>query len=272
MLKHVKSNGEAFLDLYKQVLDGDTSAPRGLEIKEIRDCKFSIDPRYPFTSFKDRKLNLAYLAAELHWYLLGNRYDMSICKYSSMWSKLIQKDGGLNSNYGQTIFDDDNQFGWVCDELIRDPDSRRAVFIIGEKEYLSNDVNDQRCCQFIQFMIRDNTLECFVYFRSNDVSWGLTNDVFTLVEIFKYVYATLVQYMPKLNLGMYHHTAVSMHVYEHHYKMLETIIKKGMKGFYEVPFLSTTNPDEYRWLRDHYDGTPPPYFTYASKIMEMKNG
>lgn len=271
MLKLVRDNGQRFLNLYKAVMDGDVCSPRGSEIKEVRNYSFSIDPNYPFTSFVDRNLNTSYLAAELHWYLVGDRYDISICNFGSTWKNLIQKDGGLNSNYGQTIFGVDNQFDWVCEELIRDPSSRRAVLIIGEKSYLDKEVNDQRCCQFIQFMIRNDELQCYVYFRSNDAVWGVSNDVFTLVEIFKYVYAVISQYMPKLKLGLYNHTAASMHVYEKHYDMLEKIIKKGMRGFYEVDFASTSNPSEYEWLRNNRSGKPPEYYSYATKLMEMKN-
>lgn len=270
MLKHVEQNRDSFLTLYKDVLDGQKYSPRGLEIKEVRDYKFSIDPRYPFTSFKARNLNLAYLAAELLWYLRGDRFDLSICEYGSMWSTLIQKDGGLNSNYGQTIFGKDMQFNWVCSELVRDPDSRRAVFIIGEKDYLNVGVSDQRCCQYLQFMIRDNMLDCFAYFRSNDVCWGVSNDIFTLVEIYKYVYAVISQYLPKVKLGMYHHTATSMHVYSKHYDMLEKIIKQGASGFYEVPFCTTTNPAEFNYLAERKEDFPPSHFSYANRLLEMK--
>ena len=261
-------NCRAFLELYRQVLNGDTYSPRGLEIKEVRNCSFTLDPRYPFTSFCARNLNLKYLAAELIWYLRGDRYDLSICDYGSMWKGLIQADGGLNSNYGQTIFGKDKQFAWVIEELVRDPDSRRAVFIIGEKDYLSNDVNDQRCCQYIQFLIRDNELECYTYFRSNDVSWGVSNDVFTLVEIFKLVYVTLVGYIPGLKLGKYVHTATSMHVYERHYEMLERIVEDGVSGFYEIPFVLPEAPTDFERLLIPTTKTLVPY---TLRIREMLN-
>lgn len=270
MLNYVKKNRDVFLKLYKDVLNGATYSPRGLEIKEVQNCKFVIDPRYPFTSFSYRNLNLSYLAAELMWYLRGDRFDLSICEHGAMWKTLIQEDGGLNSNYGQTIFGINNQFQWVIDELIRDNDSRRAVMIIGEKEYLYDYINDQRCCQYIQFMIRNGELNCYVYFRSNDVSWGVSNDVFTIVEIFKYVYAYLQQFIPNLKLGMYEHNATSMHVYEKHYAMLEDIINTGKDGFYEVPFQVEPKEHEFRWLRNH---NPKEHYTgigdYSNRILEM---
>lgn len=269
MDKLAKENAQAFLTVYNDILTkGEVRKPRGQETLEILNYAFTINPMYPLVSFNARKLNIQYAVAELIWYLVGQRYDISICEFGSMWKSLIQSDGGLNSNYGQTIFGH-NQFDWVVSELVRDPDSRRAVFIIGEKDYLRPDVNDQRCCQYIQFLIRNNTLSCYSYFRSSDAIWGMTNDVFTLVEIFKYVYLSIKMYKPTLKLGTYTQQATSFHIYEKHYQMLKDLLKEGMDGYYQVNIPMPTNPAEFVWLRQNGWKNPnvPPYFQYANVLL-----
>lgn len=267
----IMDNAEIFLSMYRDVLyDGVQRSPRGFKTLEIMNYSITIDPRYPLTSFNARELNLSYAAAELWWYLRGNRYDLSICDYGSMWKSLIQEDGGLNSNYGQTIFNLDDQFGWVVEELIRDQDSRRAVMIIGDKSYLSEKVNDQRCCQFIQYCIRDNELHCYANFRSSDAIWGFTNDTFTLVEIMKYVYVQLAMFIPNLKLGTYTHNAISFHVYERHWSTLEKLVESGMDGFYLVDLVQPSIPEEFVWLGNNNDPYEVPVeYLYAARICEM---
>lgn len=244
-----QQNARTFLNMYKDILVlGDTRKPRGTVTREILDYSFTIHPEYPCITFEDRGFNLRYAAAELIWYLVGDRYDLSICEFGSMWKTLIQSDGGLNSNYGQTIFGD-GQFKWVVEELSGDPDSRRAIFIIGDKLYLRPDVNDQRCCQTIQFLIRDGYLSCFVNFRSSDAVWGVTNDIFTLCEIMKYVWLAIKHRgYPDLKLGYYHQRAISLHVYEKHFEMVEKILHKGMGGFYEINIPQAKRPQDYSFF------------------------
>lgn len=264
-----RSNAEILISMYTELLyGGEERAPRGQKTIEIMNYSVTIDPLYPITSFVSRDLNLSYAAYELWWYLRGNRYDLSICNYGNMWKNLIQKDGGLNSNYGQTIFGEDDQFGWVIEELIRDQDSRRAVMIIGDKSYLNESVNDQRCCQFIQFCIRDGKLNCYASFRSSDAVWGFTNDTFTLVEIMKYVYVQLLMFLPDLKLGEYTHNAISFHAYERHFKALEKLTKMGMEEFYLIDVTQPTIPEEFVWLRDNGLGNKPE-LAYPKRIVEM---
>lgn len=248
-IDHAHQNGHVFLEMYKDIMKhGVTRNPRDTVTKEVLDYSFTIHPQYPCITFSDRGFNLKYAAAELIWYLIGDRYDTSICNYGSMWSTLIQGDGGLNSNYGQTIFGD-GQFKWVVEELIRDPDSRRAVFIIGDKSYLRPDVNDQRCCQFIQFLIRDGYLNCYVHFRSSDAVWGVTNDIFTLCEIMKYVWLSLTFYgYSTLKLGYYHQRAISLHIYERHFEMINNLISNKMDGFYVIDIPQAKRPQDYSFF------------------------
>lgn len=240
-------NKYEFLVLYATVNNGSIINAK-TEYKESMNFMFTIDPLYPITSFKERKLNLDYCKAETLWYLRGNRFDTSICEIAGTWQNLIQPDGGLNSNYGQVIFTGPKLIDWVVEELKRDKTSRRAVIILGDHNLLTKENTDHRCTLYISYMIRDNTLHQTVMMRSNDVIYGVTNDIFFFGLLQQMVYTYLKSWYPNLILGSYTHMANSMHVYKHHYKMLNNIIHDD-KGWYNIdyPFISCV--EEINWLR-----------------------
>ena len=65
------------------------SAPRGQKIKEVIGATFTItNPRKRLPYVKGRKFGLAYLAAELIWYLSANNKTSWISKYSNFWASI----------------------------------------------------------------------------------------------------------------------------------------------------------------------------------------
>jgi thymidylate synthase len=252
-----RPNCKTFLDIYKRVYDGPTVFARGMETKELRNVSIEIDSMYPITSFKARKFNLNYAKKETLWYLRGNRHDVSICEEAGAWNTLIQPDGGINSNYGQVIFTGPKSFDWVIEELIRDPSSRRAVMVIGDKDMLTKENTDHRCTMYISYHIRDNELMQTVHMRSNDVVFGMTNDIFFYGYLHQMVWASLKRYMPSLNLGSYTHNADSLHIYAKHFKMTENILSDGVDGWYyiDAPVVSSgTEVDMLRFCQDRDNG------------------
>lgn len=226
------SNCDAFLSAYSRVLtQGETLNIRGSLCKEVRNLSLDIDPCYPITSFEDRKFNLKYAKKETLWYIKGDRFDTSICEVAGAWNNLIQPDGGINSNYGQDIFEGPRQFDWCVEELIRDHHSRRAVIILGRPEMLTKANTDHRCTMYISYAIRNWALHQNVRMRSNDIIYGMTNDVFFFGLLHQMMYVTMKAIYPQLKLGTYNHSADSMHVYDRHFDMLENIVTKGRSGW-----------------------------------------
>lgn len=240
-------NKSVFLNLYNSVHNG-TIIKAKTEYKEIMNCIFSIDPKYPITSFRERKLNLDYCKKETLWYLKGDRFDTSICDIAGTWQNLIQPDGGLNSNYGQVIFTGPKLIDWVVEELKRDITSRRAVIILGDYNLLTKENTDHRCTLYISYMIRSKCLLQTVHMRSNDVIYGVTNDIFFFSILHQMVYAYLKSWYSDLILDTYTHFANSMHVYKHHYNMLKNIIQTPINWDY-IDFPSISGADEVDWLR-----------------------
>lgn len=111
----------------------------------------------------------------------------------------------------------------VITELMRDPDSRRAVIAIrdNEKDMASG---DPACLQTLQYMIRDGKLHCWVMFRSNDAVKACFMNMFALVMLQKEFADSL-----GVDVGSYTHIATSWHCYPQDREMLETWVKQIYK-------------------------------------------
>lgn len=215
---------------------GIVTFPRGQEVLEIENYSIVFNPYYRFINFKSRNLNLDYIKREFVWYLKGNRFDTSIANYASIWKNIINKDGSINSNYGQYIFSKDcNQFDNVAHTLINDTDSRRASIMILQPFHLLSDSNDIPCTYSLNFRIRQNKLNMSVHMRSQDAVFGLCNDLPT----FSFIHEMLLRYLQKvdkfknLEYGQYFHCVDSFHVYKRHYSILESIAS-GRDTFTEI--------------------------------------
>lgn len=235
---------DAILFMYQLVASGDTIGPRGLECRNVRDLAISLhmSQGIVITNFVHRRLNLQYAKREWLWYLGADPFDDSIQNYASMWKKLKQPDGSFYSNYGQYIFGQPvvkspfdsapiSQFQYVVERLARDRDSRRASMVLLRPDHLFHDNVDVVCTYAINFSIGHDRLNMTVMMRSNDVIFGFTNDAFCFSNLYLFVYTLLLQHYPDLKLGDYTHFTNSMHVYAHHYEMVDNILEQGRAGY-----------------------------------------
>lgn len=203
---------------------GKLVSPRGQLVLEIEDYNYVLPPFVRFQNFTSRKLSLKYIAREFLWYLRGDRFDTSICEHAKMWSPLVNKDGSINSNYGQYIFGSTNQFDNVVRTLTKDKDSRRASVSILNSGHLISDTNDVPCTYSLNFRIRNDHLHMSVAMRSQDAVFGMGNDAPAFSFVHEMVYVSLKATYPELQMGRYHHYANSFHVYERHFDLLEKIV------------------------------------------------
>ena len=206
---------------------GHSIEPRGLKTLELSN--FNIELKYPERSIctlPNRKLSKKYLHAELNWYKSGELHIAKIRRFSSMWDKLADDYGYVNSNYGywakiHTNDDNISQWEWCKKELTKDRNSRRAVINYNQVDHKYWDVKDFPCTMFQQFYIRNEKLYSTVCMRSNDLIYGFCYDVpyFTLLQ------RELAQKLG-CKVGSYRHFATSMHVYERHFEMITKIAKE----------------------------------------------
>lgn len=263
---HEQSFSKIIEDLHQR---GDVSAPRGLKIIELTNYDYVLPQFVRFMNFKSRKLNVDYIKNEFLWYLKGDRFDTSITKYAKMWNDVMNPDGSINSNYGQYIFGEINQFDRVIETLKADKDSRRASIIILRSEHF-NSTTDIPCTYAINFRIRGrrdgeeecDELEMTVRMRSQDAIYGMGSDAPIFSFVHEMVWMKLLEKYYCLELGKYYHSADSFHAYEKHFDMIEKICSGDefevvqcprMYNAKEVDFLRKLQfdsiPDEFKFTK-----------------------
>lgn len=215
-------------------------SPRGMRVKEILNSQFTIlDPYSSVLSVPARKLNKNYIKKEIEWYLSGTRSIDAIKSYSKMWEQ-IAENGEVNSAYGWQIFtqktpENISQFDWVINSFTKDRDTRQAVININQvmHKYQTKDF----CCTLaIQYFIRENNLHSIVTMRSNDIIYGAGNDVpfFCYLQHLILVKLREQEQFKNLAMGVYHHNAGSMHIYERHYEMMEDCLRQYNTNFHDL--------------------------------------
>jgi len=221
---------QLFNNICRKVKHAPEYNPRGQKTKELVNANLVLyNPEAAILSNQTRKMSKKYIGAEILWYLEGNKSIENIKDYAKMWENIADPNGEVNSCYGWQIWNQDtpcgtNQWVYVINTLANDMYSRQAVININQPihKYVTKDVP---CTISIQYLIRDNKLDCIVTMRSCDIIFGLGNDV----PFFTFVQLMLLEKMKKiykdLELGTYYHNAGSLHIYERHYEMLDKILE-----------------------------------------------
>jgi thymidylate synthase len=251
MIKKQKLETEIFREILGYVYEfGAISNPRGLKIMELENYNYQLPPYIRFCNFKSRKLNIGYIKKEFLWYLNGDKFDKSICNYAKMWKSLINKDGSINSNYGQYIFGKQQQFRRCLETLIEDKESRRASIVILNKNHLKSKTKDYPCTYAINFRIRGDNLNMSIRMRSQDAIFGMGNDAPNFSFIHEMMYMLLKKTYKKLNYGYYYHSADSFHIYQRHWNMTSDIIFRD-KNSIDVKCPKISSYEEAKFLMDN---------------------
>lgn len=217
-IKEVNHIDDYVRQISKDLLASREISPRGLKTLEIEDAIMILtNPDNSIITLPARKLNLNYLDAEMQWYKSGDLNINFIKQYSSMWDRIKNPDNTINSNYGYFVFKQE-QFNWCLKRLQEDINTRQAIINYNQPIHKQEGTKDFVCTIAQQFRIKDNKLDSRVIMRSNDLIYGFSYDI----PWFTYVQKELSN---KLNIkvGKYIHNAMSLHVYEKHFKMLEEL-------------------------------------------------
>ena len=203
------------------LLDAPEVQARNSKQKEIIFESFELsDPTRVNITIPSRKFNKKYALAEWLWYLSANPLALNIGKLAQIWRMISDEFCEVESNYGVYL---KPQWNWVKNEIIKDRDTRRATFVINQPHHKFKNSSDYPCTHYIQFFVRDNKLHLGVNMRSNDLVYGLCNDVFTFSLFQQLMLNELNSIGLDLELGSYFHHAGSLHVYEKHFPMIEKI-------------------------------------------------
>jgi len=190
----------------------------GCKVIEIISASFLADEDFIFG-----EPNQDYIDRELQWYLSMSLNVNDIPgNVPKIWKQVATPDGFINSNYGYLVFHWGNysQFSNVVNELMKNPNSRRAVMIYTRpsmhQEYNKNGMSDFICTNTVQYLIRDDKLHSIVQMRSGDVVFGYRNDYAWQ----KYVLDKLSDEL-KIESGSIFWNVGSLHVYERHFKLIK---------------------------------------------------
>ena len=162
-------------------------------------------------------------------------YDGLIANIISIQSEKIIKKEDLNcetiTNKGYDFISKEyhHQYGQVLDELLANPDGRRASMIYTRPsiwmEYNEDGKNDFICTNAVTYYIRDNWLQSVVQMRSNDVVFGYKNDyawqLYVLEQLVKDYNDCKENGVPELKAGDLIWQVQNLHVYERHFHLVK---------------------------------------------------
>lgn len=186
---------------------------RGLDAREVTGAQLEFtDPLAPMLPIGvGRGVNLKLAAVEALQVIAGESRSELIRRAAPTFTNVLVDPSDLDYGaYGPRLA---YAIG-DCLELLRDdPETRQAVASIWRPEDLEHR-GDKPCTVFLQFLVRANehdeqTLEMYVYMRSQDVWLGVPYDVFT----FSQLHHTMAREL-KLPAGRYVHNVTSLHLYE----------------------------------------------------------
>lgn len=104
-----------------------------------------------------------------------------------------------------------NQIDRLIDHLKKEPETRRAIAITWNPRYDSftpEKEDSVPCLQMVQYIFRNNKLNCIAVFRSNDILSAAGPNMYGLVRLQEHVASAL-----SLPVGSYTHIVTIPHMY-----------------------------------------------------------
>jgi thymidylate synthase len=226
---------------FERVLaEGSQVNPRGLPTLEISPVEMSLaNPRRRLLTSATRKWNLPLAVGEFCWHVSASNALSFIRYYSSRWNDFTDDEQTIRGScYGYRLFQPQGgaPSQWdVAQSLIkRDRFSRRAVLLMSQPLSVEDiEAKDVACSSSLQFLVRDGRLDALLHMRSNDAYWGLPYDVFFFTML-QELFATELG----LELGVYHHSVGSLHLYSRHIERAKKVLQDTKWLDLEMPEMS----------------------------------
>lgn len=176
---------DAFLKAYDLVRENgepneDTKRVTGVVIEVEKPLNYD-PPLWPAW----RKWSQRYVEVEWEWYEAATRDPEMVESMASIWTRMKDQFGEVNSNYGWQV-KRDNQWRkceWgLVDSMLSETGTRKHVLTIydGKERWRYN--HDTPCTISFTFVLKRETkykfrLDMHTHMRSNDVWYGLCNDL-----------------------------------------------------------------------------------------------
>jgi thymidylate synthase len=187
---------------------GVKTAPRGQKTREVLEGIIIL--RNPVDALPigvGRKLNTRIALIEAAQLVGGVSNVLKTVEIQPRFRDFLEPNGMQHGAYGPRVA---LQLGHVVRKLQADPDTRQAVVTLWDPVRDNwEGKRDYPCTTMLQFFIRNYELVLHTTMRSNDVFWGLAHDAFQFTQLQLSVARAL-----GVQVGPYHHHAVSLHMYE----------------------------------------------------------
>ena len=158
-----------------------------------------------------RNWKFEYAQAEWEWYLTSDRKVSRLGeiygKVPSIWERMADQYGNVNSNYGYQ-WEREYQLDKIVAQLKDNPETRQAAISIYDGKEIKNYKKDTPCTYAVQFTVVNNILNMCVVMRSNDLWFGFCNDQFCFSKL-----QELVSERTGYKMGTYYHFAHNLHLY-----------------------------------------------------------
>lgn len=242
---------QVWQDIVRNILKQDIiRLPRGMVTKEILNYNSTIDMNFPFLNIWQREIGAAFRYAEAAWILSGDNRVSTIAPFSKMIPEFSDDNVRFYGSYGPKIVD---QISYVIDTLAKDDYSRQAVINIWrEKPGPSKDIP---CTCSLQFILRDDKLNCIATMRSSDAWLGWPYDAFNFTCISIYTLLQLMhQHKKTYKLGNLSINAGSQHLYERNWEQAKVCLDNLSPSIGEIPYWMFNNGQEfidYLWEQAH---------------------
>ena len=176
-------------------------------------------------------------AEKYYQWILSGSGDMSIMK--DVTKRAIQFDrevDGRNPHYGPRIA---NQISAVIDELIENPNSRRACIMIldaGDQAFMiakrSGSTIEYPCTVMLNYFIRNGYLHAHTMMRSNNMCSTICYDNYNFCRLQEEIVSRLnrrgdlLGVGPGVHLGYYYHYILNAHIVKGEVKRTNKILEK----------------------------------------------
>ncbi len=158
-----------------------------------------------------RNWKFEYAQAEWEWYLTSDRKVSRLGdiygKVPSIWERMADQYGNVNSNYGYQ-WEREYQLDKIVAQLKNNPETRQAAISIYDGKEIKNYKKDTPCTYAVQFTVVEDKLNMCVVMRSNDLWFGFCNDQYCFSKL-----QELVSERTGYKMGTYYHFAHNLHLY-----------------------------------------------------------
>ena len=240
---HVVANSldDLLRKVYRRLVrKNDVIAPtKGKTVEEFGNLLTLKNPRARLSRTETKGTVFSCLG-EFLWYMSGSDSLDFIQYYFSKYDKYSDNGVTIYGAYGPRLFNKGgiNQLEYILTKLRLNSASRKAVIQLFDARDVVEEHNDVPCTCTLQFVVRQSKLYLHVNMRSNDAFRGLPHDVFSFTMLQEFIARKL-----SLDLGQYHHSVGSLHLYTDDIEKAEQFLKEGLQDDVPMPAMPSGDPE-----------------------------